>query len=206
MGYVVQRGDLGFWYVGVKAFEVGSAFLSTRDLVAQSHPHLRALVEQSGETANLAVLDDGEAVIVDQVQCQEMMRMLARLGSRAPAHASAVGKAMLAWLQDREITSILHRKGLIRLCQNTIDTPSRLRVELLEVRRRGFAVDDEEHAIGLRCAAAAIHDEHAEPIAAISVSGPKPRITDARLPELGALVAQAAQAITRSIGGRTPAA
>lgn len=203
-GYVYQRGDLGLWYVGVKAFTVGCAFLANRDLVAQSHPFLRALMEQSGETTNLAVLDEGEPVFVDQVQCHELMRMLVRLGSRAPIHASGVGKAALSGFGDEVVNEVLRRNGLPKLCPNTIDKPAQLRTELAEIRSRGYAVDDEEHTIGLRCVASAIFDEHGEPIAAISIAGPKSRIPDDRLPQLGTLVAQAARSITAAIGGRQP--
>jgi IclR family acetate operon transcriptional repressor len=206
MGYVYQRGDLGFWYVGVKAFSVGCAFIANRDLVAQTRPFLHSLMEQSGETANLAVLDDGVPVFVDQVQCREIMRMLVRLGSRVPIHASGVGKATLAAMADDRVTELLRRFGMPRFGSNTIDTPGRLRTELAAIRSRGYAFDDEEHTIGLRCVAAAIFDEHGEPIAAISIAGPKPRMPDDRVPQLGAMVLQAARAITAAIGGRQPQA
>ena len=84
MGYVYQAGDLGLWYVGLQAFAVGSSFLASRDFIAQSHPYMRRLMEQSGETANLGILDGTEAVFVDQVQCREMMRTIVKLGSRVP--------------------------------------------------------------------------------------------------------------------------
>ncbi|MGH8800972.1 MAG: helix-turn-helix domain-containing protein, partial [Casimicrobiaceae bacterium] len=73
-GYAIQAGDLGLWYVGIEAFTVGSSFLSNRDFVAQSHPFMRRLMEQAGETTNLAILDGTEAVFIDQVQCRETMR------------------------------------------------------------------------------------------------------------------------------------
>jgi AraC-like DNA-binding protein len=82
MDFVNQAGDLGLWSIGVKAFIVGSAFVENGNLIATAHPFLRRLMEQSGETTNLAILDTSEAVFLDQVQCHEMMRMLARLGSR----------------------------------------------------------------------------------------------------------------------------
>ena len=77
MGYVYQAGELGRWYVGLQAFTVGMSFLANRDFVAQSHPYMRRLMEQSGETANLGILDGTEAVFIDQVQCREMMRTIA---------------------------------------------------------------------------------------------------------------------------------
>jgi IclR family transcriptional regulator, acetate operon repressor len=204
MGYVYQAGDLGYWFVGVKTFTVGAAFLAHRDMLGQAHAFLRRLMEESGETANLAVLDDSEAVFVAQVQCREMMRMIVKLGSRIPLHASGVGKALLAAMPENQVSAILHKRGLQRITANTIDTPAALRAALNEVRRRGYAVDNEEHALGLRCIAAPIYDEHCDPLAALSISGPKSRISDERLFELGALVSRTATEITRALGGRHP--
>ena len=204
MGYVYQRGEMGLWYVGVKAFSIGCAFLYNRDLVAQTHPFLRALMEKSGETTNLAVFESAEVVIIDQIQCREMMRMIANLGSRPPIHASALGKAFLASMPKADITHLLQRKGLPRLSPNTIDTPAKLHAELHTIRQRGYAIDNEEHAIGLCCVASPIYNEHSEALAAISISGPKPRISDARVHELGVLVRQAATTITAAIGGNVP--
>ena len=202
IGFVLQAGDLGLWSIGVKAFIVGSAFVENRDLIAIAHPFLRRLMEQSGETTNLAILDTGEAVFLDQVQCREMMRMLARLGSRAPLHASGVGKALLAAMSDAEVAEILHKRGLPHLTVNTIDTPEELRVALRDIRRVGYAYDDEEHALGLRCLASSVHNEHSEPLAAVSIAGPKSRISDDRVAELGAIVARTARDITDAMGGR----
>ena len=110
MGYVYQAGDLGLWYVGLQAFTVGTTFLANRDFVAQSHAYMHRLMEQAGETANLAILDGTEAVFIAQVQCHEMMRTLVKLGSRVPLHASGVGKAIFAALPDEQIDAILKSK------------------------------------------------------------------------------------------------
>ena len=155
MGYVYQAGELGRWYVGLQAFTVGSSFLSSRDFVAQSHPFMRRLMDQSGETVNLAILDGTEAVFVDQVQCREMMRTIVKLGSRAPLHASGVGKAMFASLPDDQIDAILKVRGLPRITGNTITTPETMWASVRVIRQRGWSFDDEEHAIGTRCVARA---------------------------------------------------
>lgn len=203
-GFVRQDDELGRWHIGVRAFVIGNAFLAGRDVVATARPYMHRLMEQSGETANLAVLDQGRAVFLAQVESHEMMRMIVELGSRTPLHASGVGKALLAAMSDAEVEAILHRHGLPRITANTLATAADLRAALAESRRRGYAIDDEEHAIGLRCVAATVHDEHAEPLAAISLSGPKARIGDTRLPEIGMLVTHASAAITASLGGRLP--
>jgi len=203
MGFARQTPDLGLWQVGVEAFRVGNAFLRNRDIVEQARPHLYHLMEEAGETANLALVHEGRAVMVYQVECHEMMRMIVRIGGAVPMHASGVGKAMLAAMGEDEVKAILHRYGLTRYTPHTADSPARLTDELSATRERGFALDDEEHAIGLRCAAAAILDEEGRPLGAISISGPAARLSRERLLELGARVAGEAANITRELGGRS---
>ncbi len=202
MKFVRQDEERGLWYVGVRAFSVGTAFLRDRDFVGVARRYMRRLMEESGESVNLAVLDAGEAVFLSQVECRQMMRALAAPGGRVAVHCSGVGKALLAALPEAEIAAILHRRGLPRLTAKTIDTPARLMAELALTRERGYALDDEEQAVGLRCVAAAILDEYGEPLAAISLSGPTARIVDERIPELAALVRKAAAEITAALGGR----
>jgi IclR family acetate operon transcriptional repressor len=204
LGYVFQAGDLGLWYVGLQAFTVGAGFLTSRDWVAQSHPYMRRLMEQAGETANLAILDGVEAVFIDQVQCHETMRTIVRLGSRVPLHASGVGKAIFATLADEQIDAIFKVKGLPRITDNTITSPETMWASLRVIRQRGFSFDDEEHLVGTRCVASPIYDEHAESLGAISVAGPVSRLSDARIRQLGPVVAHVAEEITRKLGGRWP--
>ncbi len=204
MGYVYQAGELGRWYVGLQAFAVGSSFLSSRDFVAQSHPYMRRLMDQSGETVNLAILDGTEAVFVDQVQCREMMRTIVKLGSRAPLHASGVGKAIFASLPDDQIDAILKVRGLPRITGNTITTPETMWASVRVIRQRGWSFDDEEHAIGTRCVAAPIYDEHAETLGALSLAGPSSRLPDERIKQLGPLVAHTAEELTHRLGGKWP--
>ena len=204
MGYVYQAGDLGLWYVGLQAFTVGTTFLANRDFVAQSHASMHRLMEQAGETANLAILDGTEAVFIAQVQCHEMMRTLVQLGSRVPLHASGVGKALFAALADQQIDAILKVRGLPRITENTIVVPETMWAALRVIRQRGYSFDDEEHARSTRCVGAAIYDEHAEPLGAISIAGPSTRLADERIRQLGPIVAHIAEELTRHLGGRWP--
>jgi len=204
MRYVYQAGELGRWYIGLQAFTVGSSFLASRDFIAQSHPYMRRLMEQSGETANLGILDGTEAVFVDQVQCREMMRTIVKLGSRVPLHASGVGKAIFASLPDEQIDAILKVKGLPRITENTITSPETMWASVRVIRQRGWSFDDEEHAVGTRCVAAPIYDEHAETLGAISLAGPSSRLPDARIKQLGPVVAHTAEELTKRLGGRWP--
>lgn len=196
--------EYGVWVIGVGAFNVGNAFLRNRRIVSLGRPVMRRLMEDVGETVNLAVEDQNELVYVTQFESHAPMRAFFRPGRRAPMHASAVGKAMLAEMDDATVTELLHRKGMPRFTDKTLIDPAALRGELARVRERGWAVDDEEHTVGMRCVAATIHNEHAEVIAGVSLSGPSVRVTETRLGELGARVVKAANEITEQIGGVVP--
>ncbi len=202
--YVHFDAERRLWSVGVQAFVAGSGFLKTRSLAAAARPHMRALMEDGGETVNLAVEDQGEAVYLAQVECRQMMRAFARPGGRVPLHCSSVGKALLSAMGDADLARVLHRHGLARLTVKTLTTTPALHDDLRAARLAGYAVDDEEHAVGLRCIAAVVFNEAAEPVAAMSLSGPMARIPDERIPVLGELVRRKADAITAQLGGSLP--
>ncbi|MFV3130999.1 IclR family transcriptional regulator domain-containing protein [Niveispirillum sp. KHB5.9] len=199
--YVRFDAETKLWSVGVQAFIMGSGFLRTRDLVRLARPHMRALMEASGETVNLAIEDQGAAVYLSQVECREMMRTFARLGARVPMHCSGVGKALLSALGEGLLARHVERHGLMRVTARTLITLPDLLADLSAGRVRGYAIDDEEHAVGLRCVAAPIFNEHGDPVGAVSLSGPMARITDARIATLGGLVGRAAGRIMAEIGG-----
>ena len=202
--YVHFDPERRLWSVGVQAFMTGNAFLKTRHLVTLARPHMRALMEASEETVNLAVEDQGAAVYLAQVECRQMMRAFARPGGRVPLHCSSVGKALLSAMPDMQLSKILHRQGLPRVTVKTLNTTAALREDLARSRQRGYAIDDEEHAVGLRCIAAVVFDENANPVAAVSVSGPMARISDQRIPSLAETVRTKADAITSQFGGVVP--
>lgn len=204
MRYVRYDNERGAWMIGVQAFVVGNAFARSRDVIAMSRPHMRQLMEESGETVNLAVEDQGEAIYMSQVECRQMMRAIAKPGGRVMLHCSGVGKALLSAMDPNEVAKVLQRHGLPKSTEYTLDTPARLREDLERARAQGFAFDDQENAIGLRCVAAPVFDELGRPLAALSLSGPMARITDKRVPLLGNMVIHFAKEITRALGGRLP--
>ena len=159
-------------------------------------------MEQSGETANLAILSDDMAVYTEQVESQQTVRAICKPGGRVVLHSTSLGKSMLAAMRPEEVNRILTTKGMVRFTRETIDTPARMAMHLSEVRASGYAVDDEEHTLGLRCVAAAVLNEHGEPVGAISISGPVTRVLRERLPQLGLLVRSIAEELTHELGGK----
>jgi IclR family acetate operon transcriptional repressor len=200
--FIQFKSDGARWFVGVDAFTVGSAFLGVRDIARSARPLLRRLMEQSGETANLAILNDDMAVYTEQVECLQTVRAICKPGGRVVLHSTSLGKSMLAAMRPEEVHRILTTKGMTRFTSETIDSPGRMTAHLNEVRAAGYAIDDEEYTLGLRCVAAAVLNEHGEPTGAISVSGPTTRIGRERLPQLGGLVRAVAGELTRELGGR----
>ena len=204
MDFVDYDEQQALWSIGVSSFIVGNAYLKKRDFVAQARPFMKQLVAKTGETSNLAILEGDSHVYVAQVECTEVMRMVVQLGSRGAVHAAGVGKALLSTLPEREALAIVQKNGMPALTKNTITTPRAFAKALDQIRRSGYALDDEEQTIGLRCVASNIYDEYGEAVGAISISGPTVRVTNERVPQLSAQVMDTVSKITHAIGGRRP--
>jgi IclR family acetate operon transcriptional repressor len=194
------------WHVGARAFTVGATFARRRNFSAQAVPYLRKLRDLTRETANLAVVDDEFIIVLTRMESREIMRSLTKVGGRVAMVASGVGKAVLATYSNEDVSAIIHHHGMPRLTEKSIVRPGDLFKELEKVRRQGFAIDDEEACMGLRCIAAVVYNDCAEPLAAISVSGMTSRLTDERLPMLGQTVREVAAELTVALGGVMPAA
>jgi IclR family acetate operon transcriptional repressor len=194
------------WHVGARCFTVGATFARRRNFAAQAIPYLRKLRDLTRETANLAVVDDEFIVVLTRMESREIMRSLTKLGGRVAMVASGVGKAVLATYSNEDVSAIIHHHGMPRLTEKSIVRPGELFKELERIRRQGYAVDDEEACMGLRCVAAVVFNDCAEPLAAISVSGMTGRLTDERLPQLGQTVREVAAELTVALGGVMPTA
>jgi IclR family transcriptional regulator, acetate operon repressor len=162
---------------------------------------LRALTH---ETANLGVVDDGEVVVLTQVESREIMRAITKVGGRAPMVTSGLGKAILSTYSNEDVAAIIRRYGMKRLTPKSLLRAGDLRDALERTRRDGYALDDEEYLSGLRCVAAVVYNDQAEALAAISVSGLASRVPSDRLPQLGQLVRDTARELTLALGGALP--
>ena len=152
------------------------------------------------------MVDDESIIVLTRMESREIMRSLTKVGGRVAMVASGVGKAVLATYSDEDVNAIIRRQGMPRLTEKSIVRPGELFKQLQAVRQQGYAVDDEEARIGLRCVAAVVYNDCGEPLAAISVSGMTSRLTDDRLPAIGRTVREVATELTIALGGVMPAA
>lgn len=201
-GFVQFDQTGGMWHIGRQAFTVGTTFARQRNFVAPALPFLRRLRDQTHETANLGIVEDGEVVVLTQVESREIMRAITRVGGRAPMTASGMGKAVLATYSNEEVEAIVARFGMKRLTPRTITRAGDLKTDLETIRAHGYAIDDEEYVTGLRCVAAVVHDAQGEPLCAISISGLAARMPPERIEQLGPLVARTAQDLSEAVGGQ----
>lgn len=197
--YVHQDGDRQY-ALGAALLPLGHA--ATRMLAGWAVPCLAELAEVTGESANLAVLEDGHVVYVAQVPGRHRMRMFTEVGRRVLPHGTAVGKVLLAWRDPDAVLDLLGRLGLPAHTANTLTTPEAFTAALAVVRRQGWGVDDEEEELGVRCVAVPV-GPGGRAVAAISVSGPASRL--AVTPELLGAMGRAADRLWRSVEGLDPA-
>ena len=193
--------DAQEWMIGVEAFRAGSGFLKRIDLVEASREIMQRLMSETGETANLAIPDDGDMVFISQVETSNPIRAFFRPGARSPMHACGAGKALLSQLAPADIEKLLQRKGLPEFTPNTVTRPHLLFDELEAIRTRGWAFDDEERYEGMRCVAAPVFNAQGEAVAGISVSGPTARFTDREIDHFSSAVRRAAADLTERVGG-----
>jgi IclR family acetate operon transcriptional repressor len=203
-GYARQNSQTGQYALGPRALQLGRAFHDRSDLRAEAHPFLQQLVEASGETTNLSIRDDWEAIYIDQVQSARVVRIFAEIGRRVPLHSTGCGKVFLAFLEPATRAQYVAQAGLPAHTSHTITTAQELERALAEIRRRDFTVDNEEQDEGVRCVAAPVRDHTGAVVAAISLSGPTSRMTMDRIPELAKLLVATCAQLSATLGYQAP--
>jgi IclR family transcriptional regulator, acetate operon repressor len=202
---MVEVEELGqFWHIGPGAFRTGTAFLRRTKVVERARQPMDALMRETGETSNLGVEVRDEVVFLAQVETHEAIRAFFPPGTKGAMHSSGIGKALLAWYPPEKMQGIIARQGLAGFTPLTLTSEAALLRDLAHTRERGFSIDDQERAEGMRCVAAPIFNAHAEPIAGLSVSGPAFRMALSDATRFGAIVRAAADRVTAATGGAIP--
>ncbi len=196
LGYVRQEPSRQY-SLGPRLMRLADS--STKRLGTLAHPYMSNVVDALGESVNLAVLDGEEIVYVAQVQpSQNFMRMFTEVGRRAKPHTTAVGKAILAEEPDQAVLDLLKRTRMPRRTEHTITDPQQFLADLRRVRERGYAIDDGEQELGVRCVAVVVPD--APRAMAMSMSGPLTRMSDAVVSKAAPILHEAAAALSVELG------
>lgn len=200
---LIERTPENRFRLGLKLYELGSRAVEQIDLRARVHPWFRRLSAQVGETVHLGVLQKTSVVYLDKVEpSNRRVWLSSRIGASNPVYCTAMGKAMLAFLPEEAAVEIIGKIRFTRLTHRTLMTPEALKRSLDRVRRRGYAIDDEEAEEGVRCIGAPIMNEAGHPMAAVSISGPTSRITQQSVPGIAEHLLRCCREISASLGVR----
>ena len=188
----------GEYQLGIKCFVLGNVVASTLNLREKAYAHLQALGDTTGETVHLAVLEEWQVLYLERLQSPRPIGfMRSRVGAVVPAYCTSLGKTLLAFKPPNEVeSSWLRTQALKPMTPDTITSPRRLLKELRAIRERGYAVDEQEHEVGVRCVAAPVWNHTNEVVAAVSIAGPADRMPQ---PLVGSTMAAAVVAAARAI-------
>lgn len=199
-GYIEQNRVTENYRLGLKTLELGQTFIRQMGLLRQSRPVLEALVRECNETTYVAILKEFHIVYLDVVETDLTVRVVPRVGARLPAYCTAAGKVQIAYMTDEELEHYLPRE-LVPFTPNTITDKAVLRRHLAQVVEQGYAMDNEELDMGVRCVGAPIRDYTRRIVGAVSISGPSMRFSEERMEkELIPLVIKAGEEISSKLG------
>jgi DNA-binding IclR family transcriptional regulator len=203
-GYVEKSRKDNKYKLGLKIIDLGSLVLNSIELITEALPYLNELKKKSQQPVHLARLEDGQVVYMEKVDVITSIRMYSQIGRRVPAHSTALGKVMLAHMNVAEVEEIISTRGLWAVTPKTITDKQRFMEELRNVKAKGYALDDQENEMGIRCLAAPIIDYRCKVIAAVSTSGTLELFTYEKLEELKQHVMDTAHNISIRLGFKSP--
>jgi DNA-binding IclR family transcriptional regulator len=202
IGFIEQDARTGSYGLGIRLFELGNIALANMDILREAKPFMDRLSKLSGESSHLGVFNGFEVIVVEREEPTERQSRGIQPSEASPAHCTGVGKALLAFQRPEVIEQVISA-GLKVYTTTTISNPEGLRTELAAIRQRGYAIDDSEHQVWVRCVAAPIRNSSGHVFASVSVTGSADRMTYAKIASLAPLVVQTADSISRQIGSET---
>jgi len=201
-GYVRRDPETGQHTLGIRVLSLGGQAMQGMALREVAIPHLRSIVERTRLGAHLAILDHCDAVYIERIESPGFIKMDIWVGRRVAPQITAIGKALICQLEREEVQEIAARHRISPASSKTIMNMPRLLEELGAIRQRGYAIDDEEHAVGVRCVAAPVFAASGEVIAAIGVSGTVSQLNDDYLHSVGNIIRTAALKFSGQLGSR----
>lgn len=201
MGYARQDEKSGKYLATFKILALADQILAKADAIAIARPHLEQLMQQTHETVHLVQRENTHIVYVDKVESHaNSIRMVSRIGLQQTMYSTGVGKAILAHLPNEEIESIWQQSNILPLTPHTIVDFPHLLEEIETVRRLGYALDNEENELGVRCIAACVLDYRGRAKNAFSISAPVSRMSDERIAELSVHVLNTKRELSKDLG------
>jgi len=198
-GYLRRELETGRYRLGLKILSLGGDAQANLDIADLALPFLRVLGEKIRMTVHLAVLDQGEAVYIEKVEAPGFFKVNTWVGRRMFLHSTSVGKCLLAWLPKNEIETIVKQQGLKKRTPKTITSIAKLLADLEQVKRSGYAVDDEENSLGARCLGAPIFDALGNVTAALGASGTLTQTDEVDMPRIIDALKETARRISRQL-------
>lgn len=199
-GYVKNGTHDHKYRPGLKLFEMGSMVLNSLELRKEVHPFLEELMEKTGETIHLGVLDECEVVYIDKVESPHTIRMYSKIGKKAPLHCTGLGKAILAYSPFDVLDKVVKEKGLTAYTENSITDITVLKTHLDQIKKQGYSIDNSEHEREIKCVAGPIFDYTNHLLAAFSISIPVMRLTDEKFSYFIQLVLTYSEKISKALG------
>ena len=199
LGYVEKTAE-GKFQLTFKVVELGMKKLDGFEVRNSAHPFLQEMALACGETVNLGHWDGTAIVHLDKINSTEILRLDIGLGALVPAYCSSLGKAVLAFLPEGELEDYLQSVEWVAMSPKTITTSEKLKVVIDKIRQRGYAIDDEELSLGLRCVAAPVFDHTGRATYALSVSGPTQRMSKKKIDAIQKKLVPLCRRISRLIG------
>lgn len=199
-GFVVQDNNSRNYMISFKLFEIGQRKVEGLDILEISKKHIKRLVKQVNETVHLVVRDENEVAYIDKMEADNTISMSSKIGRRSPMYSTSVGKAILAYSEKSDIERIWKSSEIIKFTKNTITEYEKFIKELDKIKQQGYAIDNEEHELGVRCIGVPVFNRFGEVEAAISVSGPAMRMDRDKIEKIKKGVMDSAREIGRELG------
>ena len=199
LGYA-DKDDSARYYLTSKVIELGMKVLDRFEIRKIARPFLQELSGKFNETINLGYFNGKEVLTIDKIDSTEILRMDAGIGGGEPAYCTSLGKAILAFLPDTQLETYLRSVELRAFTPNSVTSKKKLREELMHIKENGYAIDDEELSVGLRCIGAPLFDRNGQARYAISISGPSIRFGSKRTEQMQREIKKICHRLSEKIG------
>ncbi|WP_338471194.1 IclR family transcriptional regulator [Niallia sp. XMNu-256] len=199
-GYLQQNPENQKYQLGIKLLQLGNFVSKQLDVGNIAKPIIRKLVEELHETVHLTIFEGDEIIYIEKLEGPRALTIYSQIGKRAPVYCTGVGKSILAHLSEDEVDRLLLKADLKPFTEFTLTDIEQIKNHLASVREQGYAIDDEEIEVGLKCIAAPIFNHEGKVVSSISCAAPKTRLDEEKLPKVIAGIKEAAAEISRRLG------